>query len=153
MAAVQRSGINQRWFLVPLRLLIGFGFAAHGYAKLMRGPDHFTAILSALHVPAPHIMAWITTLVELLGGAAIFIGAFVALVSVPLAVTLLTAMLTVHLRYGFSSIKLLSVTAAGAKFGPPGYELDLLYIAGLFALAVAGATPLSVDAYRGSGRR
>ena len=153
MAAVQRSGISQRWSLVPLRLLIGFGFAAHGYAKLMRGPDHFTAILSALHVPAPHIMAWITTLVELLGGAAIFVGAFVALVSIPLAVTLLTAMLTVHLRYGFSSIKLLSVTAAGAKFGPPGYELDLLYIAGLFALAVAGATPLSVDAYRGGGRR
>jgi len=153
MAAVQRSGINQRWFLVPLRLLIGFGFAAHGYAKLMRGPDNFASALSALHVPAPHIMAWITTLVELLGGAAIFVGAFVALVSIPLAVTLLTAMLTVHLRYGFSSIKLLSVTAAGAKFGPPGYELDLLYIAGLFALAVAGATPLSVDAYRGSGRR
>lgn len=153
MAAVQRSGISQRWFLVPLRLLIGFGFAAHGYAKLMRGPDNFAAALSALHVPAPHIMAWITTLVELLGGAAIFIGAFVALVSIPLAVTLLTAMLTVHLRYGFSSIKLLSVTAAGAKFGPPGYELDLLYIAGLFALAVAGATPMSVDGYRGGGRR
>lgn len=153
MAAAQRSGMTQRWFLVPLRLLIGFGFAAHGYAKLMRGPDNFARVLQALHVPAPHTMAWITILIELLGGIAIFAGAFVVLVSIPLAITLVTAILTVHLRYGFSSIKLLSVTAAGAKFGPPGYEVDLLYIVGLLTLSMAGATPVSVDAIRGGGRR
>jgi hypothetical protein len=28
----------------------------------------------------------------------------------------------VHLPYGFSSIKLQAVTAAGAQFGPPGFE-------------------------------
>jgi len=41
-------------------------------------------------------------------------------VAVPMAAVLLVAMFTVHLPYGFSSIKLLSVTAAGAQIGPPG---------------------------------
>jgi putative oxidoreductase len=30
-------------------------------------------------------------------------------------------------------------------FGPPGYEVNLLYIAGLLVLALGGAGPLSVD--------
>ncbi|MDF2813426.1 MAG: DoxX family protein, partial [Microvirga sp.] len=47
----------------------------------------------------------------------------------------------------FSSIKLMSYDASGAHFGPPGYETDLLYIAGLMALAIAGAGPFSVDSY------
>jgi hypothetical protein len=29
----------------------------------------------------------------------------------------------------FSSTKLISVTAAGIQFGPPGYECDILYLA------------------------
>jgi putative oxidoreductase len=50
-----------------------------------------------------------------------------------MAVVLAVATFTVHLPNGFSSIKLLSVDAAGAHFGPPGYETDLLYFAGLVA--------------------
>jgi putative oxidoreductase len=54
-------------------------------------------------------------------------------------------MFTVHLPYGFSSIKLQAVTAAGAQFGPPGYETDLLYLASLAALVIGGSGPLSID--------
>ena len=57
--------------LLPLRLLIGFGFAAHGFAKLSRGVSGFADILQALNVPAPHFTAWATTLIELFGGLAI----------------------------------------------------------------------------------
>jgi putative oxidoreductase len=52
-------------------------------------------------------------------------------------------MFTVHLPYGFSSIKLQAVTAAGAQFGPPGYEVDLLYLACLAALVLGGPGPLA----------
>jgi putative oxidoreductase len=38
-------------------------------------------------------------------------------------------MFTVHLPYGFSSIELNAVTSAGTQFGPPGYEVNLLYLA------------------------
>ena len=141
------------WALVPLRLMVGFGFAAHGYAKLSRGPDNFASILTSLGVPQPHVMAWITSLLELLGGISIMAGAFVVLLSLPLAVVMLTAMFSVHLQYGFSSIRLKAVTGMGAEFGPVGYELNLLYIAALLALAVSGSGRLSVDQYLGQRKQ
>ena len=61
------------------------------------------------------------------------------------AVVLLVAIVTVHLPNGFSSIKLQSVTVAGAHFGQPGYETDLLYLAGLAALLLGGTGPLELD--------
>jgi putative oxidoreductase len=134
-----------RWAPVPLRLIVGYGFMEHGFAKLARGPEVFVAILHAIGVPGPHLMAWSTILIEVLGGLSIILGAFVTLVSVPMAAVLLGAMFTVHLPYGFSSIKLLAVTAAGAQFGPPGYETDLLYLACLAALVLGGSGPLAVD--------
>jgi putative oxidoreductase len=134
-----------RWTPVLLRLAVGFGFAQHGIAKLSRGPDAFAVILQSIGVPAPHLMAWLTTLVELVGGVAVLTGAFVSLVSIPLAIVLLVAIFTVHLPYGFSSIRLLSVTSAGARFGPVGYETNLLYLACLASLALGGAGPLSID--------
>src|SRR5437867_5783438 len=107
-----------RWAPIPLRLIVGVGFIQHGVAKLSRGPDAFVAILHTLGVPAPHVMAWLTILVELLGGVAILLGAFVALASLPMAALLLVAIVNVHLPYGFSAIKLTAVTSAGAQFGP-----------------------------------
>jgi putative oxidoreductase len=54
-------------------------------------------------------------------------------------------MFTVHLKYGFSSVNTIGLTADGPKFGPPGYEINLLYIAGLISLILGGAGALSVD--------
>jgi len=75
-------------------------------------------------------------------------GAFVPLASIPALILLLVAIFTVHLPYGFSSIKLLGVNEGRAQFGPPGYECDLLYIACIAALVMIGPTPWSVDRYR-----
>ena len=135
------------WAPIPLRLIVGYGFMEHGLAKLFRGPEAFAAILHTIGVPAPHVMAWLTVLTELIGGLAVLLGAFVPLVSLPMAAVLLAAMLTVHLPYGFSSIKLLSVTSGRAQFGPPGYELDLLYLACLAALVFGGSGPMAIDHY------
>src|ERR1700751_155968 len=145
-ASLQQSTLA-RWAPIPLRLIIGYGFMDHGFAKLSRGPEAFAAILQALGVPAPHLMAWLTILTELVGGLAVLLGAFVPLVSLPMAAVLFVAMGTVHLPYGFSSIKLLSVTSGRAQFGPPGYELDLLYLACLAALVFGGSGPMAIDNY------
>ena len=136
---------SSAWAPVPLRLIVGFGFMEHGYAKLLKGPQVFASILHALGVPASHWMAWLTILTELLGGFAVLLGAFIPLVSVPMAAGLLTAMFTVHWQYGFSSIKLVAITPTGAQFGPPGYECDLLYLACLVALILLGSGPFSFD--------
>jgi putative oxidoreductase len=75
----------------------------------------------------------------------ILAGALIPLSTIPMAIVLLVAIFTVHLPNGFSSIKLQSFDAAGAHFGQPGYETDLLYLAGLVALCVGGAGPMSID--------
>ena len=134
-----------RWTPIPLRLIVGYGFMEHGFAKLSRGVDSFVAILQAMGVPEPHLMARTTILIELFGGFAVILGAFVAIVSMPMTALLLVAIFKVHLPYGFSSIKLLAVTASGAKFGPVGYEVNLLYIACLAALVMGGSGPFAVD--------
>ena len=133
------------WAPIPLRLIVGYGFMEHGYAKLARGPESFTSILHALNVPEPSLMAWATIFVELFGGFAVLVGAFIPIASVPMAIVLLVAIFTVHLPNGFSSIKLESVTSAGAHFGPPGYETSLLYFAALVALVLGGSGPLALD--------
>ena len=60
---------------------------------------------------------------------------------------LLTAMFEVHLRDALSSIRLKAVTPSGAEFGPVGYEINLLYLAGLATIALFGAGKLSVDRF------
>jgi putative oxidoreductase len=135
----------EHWAAIPLRLIVGYGFMEHGYAKIVNGPENFVGILHAIGVPAPALMGWATILVELVGGLAVLAGAFVPLVSVPMAAVLLVAAFTVHRPNGFSSIKLLAVTAAGAQFGQPGYETDLLYLACLAALVLGGSGPLAMD--------
>ena len=134
-----------QWSPIPLRLIVGYGFMQHGVAKVSRGPDAFAAILQGIGVPDPHLVAWLTILIELLGGLAVLLGAFVTIVSVPMMAVLLVAMFKVHLPYGFSSIKLLAVTATGAKFGPVGYEAILVYIACLISLVIGGSGPVAID--------
>ena len=149
---LRRSTAADRWALVPLRLVVGFGFAAHGYAKLARGPESFAAILSAIGVPAPHLAAWATVAVELLGGVAMMAGAGVVVVTPLLAAIMVTALFGVHLRYGFSSIRLKAITDMGAEFGPIGYELNLLYLAALVTLAASGPSMFSFDRWRARRR-
>ena len=135
------------FFALPLRLIVGYGFLAHGYAKLARGPDVFIGILHAIGMPFAFFLGWSTILIEVVGGLLILCGAFVPLASAPMIVVLLVAIFTVHLPNGFSSIKLIAYDGSGAHFGQPGYETDLLYLAALLALCFGGAGPLSLDGY------
>ncbi|MBI4545043.1 MAG: hypothetical protein HY703_07610 [Gemmatimonadetes bacterium] len=44
------------------------------------------------------------------------------------------------------------MTPEGPQFGLPGFEVNLLYIAGLLALLLAGAGTLSLDSLRAAPR-
>jgi putative oxidoreductase len=143
----------KRWVPIPIRIILGVGFMVHGWAKWSRGPAAFAELLKQAHVPLPLANAWLVTLLEIFGGLAILVGAFVALVSVLLILSMLGAMLTVNINYGFSAVKTIGLTPEGPQFGPPGYEVNLLYIAGLLALILGGAGPLSIDALRSRRRQ
>lgn len=118
----------------------------HGLAKWFRGPEAFAAVLHSLGMPAAQQLAWTTIAIEILGGLAFLLGAFISLVSIPSIVVLVAAIATVHLPYGFSSIKLLGISNGKPQFGPPGYEDALLYIICIVALVIAGPSPWSIDA-------
>lgn len=129
-----------------LRLVVGYGFVSHGFAKLSKGPEGFAAILQNLHVPMPLAGAWLTIGTEILGGLALLLGILVVWASIPLVCVLAVATVTVHLQYGFSSIRLLAVSpSGGATFGPVGFELNLLYCAALLVLALEGPGRFAID--------
>jgi putative oxidoreductase len=143
----------QRWVPVPLRMILGVGFMVHGWAKWSRGPAAFAELLKQAHVPLPFANAWLVTLLEIFGGLALLMGAFVTIVSIPLILSMLGAMFTVNIKYGFSAVNTIGLTSQGPLLGPPGYEINLLYIASLVALILGGAGPLSIDALRSRRRQ
>ena len=106
----------------------------------------FVGMLQGIGVPAAGLMAWVVGIVELLGGLALIAGAFVSVVSVLLIIDMLVALFAVHLAAGFSFMNITGMTEAGPQFGMPGYEVPLLYLAGLLALLLGGPTHMSVDA-------
>jgi putative oxidoreductase len=141
--------------LISRSLIVDYGLMEHGFAKLARGPDAFRQFCR--RSACPHPISWdgSRSWSRSWGGLAVLLGALVPLVSIPMAAVLLVAIVTVHLPYGFSSIKLQVVAAAGAQFRSPGFETDLLYLACLAALVLSGSGPLAIDgllAKRGGSR-
>jgi len=142
---LEKMNFSSRWTLLPLRLVIGVGFLAHGLAKWNRGPAKFAVLLKHTGVPFPLLTAWLVTGLEVFGGVALILGLLVTIVSIPLLVSMVVAIATVQGHYGFSSVNTVGLTPSGPLFGPPGYEINLLYIAGLLALALSGPSALSID--------
>lgn len=132
---------------LPTRLILGFGFAFHGYGKLFSAEGHagFVGMLQGIGVPAPEAAAWVVGAIEFFGGIALILGAFVGVVAVLQIGVMVVALFTVHLGAGFSFMNVIGMGEAGPQFGIPGFEINLLYIAGLSALLLGGAGALSVD--------
>jgi putative oxidoreductase len=136
-----------RYWPVPLRIILGISFMVHGAPKLFSAEGHrnFEGMLGQLGVPAPQLMSWVVGIVEFVGGIALVIGAFTWIVAALLVVDMLVAAVLVHAPAGFNFIQITGMTDQGPVFGMPGYEVNLLYIAGLLALFIGGPGPLSVD--------
>src|SRR5437667_8366438 len=139
--------VSKHWAPLPLRIMLGVGFFYHGWPKVFSSEGHqgFVGMLGSLGVPGPEITAWLVGLAEIVGGLALIAGAFVAIASVVLIVEMAVAMFTVHLPHGFNFINIIGMGKQGPVFGMPGAEVNLLYIAGLFALVIGGAGAWSVD--------
>jgi putative oxidoreductase len=145
------NGTRTEWAPLPLRLILGFGFVYHGWEKIADGTQMFQGMLQMIGVPGGAATAWFVALLELLGGLALIAGAFVPVVAALLIGDMLVAAVTVHLPHGFSFMNMIGMGPEGPQFGMPGYEINLLYIAGLTALILGGAGAYSLDRMRRTG--
>ena len=141
---IKKNGYTQ-YAALCIRLITGFGFAAHGWAKISRGTQGFEKLLLQTGIPFAHAASVIVPYLELAGGIFVLLGIFVSIVSIPLIIIMLAAMFTIQIHYGFSAVNTIGLTPQGPEFGPPGYEINLLYIACLISLILTGSGQFSID--------
>lgn len=119
--------------LLVLRLVLGLGLAVHGYDKIAHGMAAFIELLRSEHVPFPAVLAWAVALIELAGGLCVALGLCARIAALLPAFTLLVGVLLVHMGQPFLG----------------GWELPILYLGGLVAIAALGPGKFSVDGFRG----
>lgn len=144
------SNQNTAWSPVPIRFIIGIGFIYHGAIKLFSGAGHemFVRMLNDIGIPAATVASWLVGLVEFAGGIAILLGTFLSIASIVLIIDMLVAMFMVNLPNGFDVMNVTVMIEAGPTYGMPGFEINLLYIAGLVSLLLTGAGNWSLDVFR-----
>jgi putative oxidoreductase len=113
------------------RLTVGLVFIGTGWGKLHSLPD-VTEFFVKLHIPAPGLNARVVACTEFFGGVLVLLGLFTRWASLPLAFTMIIAILTAR-RDDIDGL----TTLLG--FEEWGYLVMLLW------LAVAGGGPLSLD--------
>lgn len=123
--------------LTIVRIIAGLTFAAHGSQKLFGwfgGPGLVGAgqWMESIGLAPGYLMASLAGSAEFFGGLALVIGLLARPVAAVLAVTMLVAIVTVHLSNGFF-------------MSNNGYEFALALMAISLALLVEGAGKLSLD--------
>ena len=137
MSALSLSPLSRLGDLAPLviRVVTGVIMFAHGFQKLSGGPANFGGFLGQLGIPAPTLMAYVVTFVELVGGVLLIIGLLSRWAGLLLTINLAVATLLVKTQVG-----LIAPPESGA-----GAELDLALIAGFVAVLLLGPGKLSLD--------
>ena len=148
MLSIKREVRHGCLFLDPglgillARVVVGIIFMAHGWQKLtMNGIDATAGFFGQVGVPEPVVAAWSSALVELIGGAALIVGAATPLFAVLLLGDMVGAYVFVHVGNGIF-------------VDQGGFELVGALAAACLIFATVGAGRLSIDGIvLGSRRR
>jgi len=123
------------------RVILGVILFAHGWQKLVtNGIKGTSAFFDQSGVPLPTVSAWFAAIVELVGGAALVLGAAVPVAAVLIVLDMVGAYLFVH-------------AGQGLFIDEGGFELVGALAAGALLLFGAGAGRYSVDHALSSRRR
>lgn len=128
--------------LLLLRLALGIAFVIHGWGKLTGGVSNVGGFFGGIGIPAPGIVAWLVTIIELVGGLFLIVGFLTQISSVLIALVMLGAIVFAKMGQGAPFIDQGSIT----------WEKELVFLAAALCLALAGPGALSVDDAVGGSR-
>ena len=122
--------------LAILRVVLGIVMLVHGWSKLSGGVGNVAGFFGGmLGIPAPGLMAWVVTIVELVGGILLVVGFLTQIVGILIALDLLGAILFAYLLRGSPFIENGSIT----------WEKEAVFAAAALCIALAGPGAWSVD--------
>jgi putative oxidoreductase len=123
----------QAWGIALLRIMIGIPFLVHGLQKVfVMGIDNVGGFFGSVGIPLAATAAILVTAIEVVGGLALILGAFTRWAAIPLAITMLVAVVAVHWPNGYF-------------FANNGYEYQLTLMAASVALFLTGSGAFAVD--------
>lgn len=117
--------------LLAIRLVLAYGF----YVPAKNKWEDIGAIgdwFETLGLPAPHAQAYLVAGTEAIGVVLLILGLGTRFIALPLIVTMLVAIKTVHWGNGFNA-------------SDNGYEIPLYYIIMLLSLFVFGGGKIGLD--------
>ncbi len=131
--SLSRQVLNrgQSLSLLLARLAVAYGF----YEPAMQKWSDIDAVaqwFGSIGIPLPTLNAYMAASTELLGVVLLTLGLFTRLISIPLMVVMIVAIVTVHLPNGFGA-------------GNNGFEIPLYYLLFLSIFASFGAGKFSLD--------
>jgi len=122
---------GQSLSLLLARLAVAYGF----YNPAMQKWSDINAVadwFGSMGIPFPTLNAYLSASTEILGVVLLTLGLFTRLISIPLIIVMIVAIMTVHLAHGFAA-------------GDNGFEIPLYYMLFLAIFASFGAGKFSLD--------
>jgi len=113
------------------RLVVAYGFYEPAISK-WKDIDGIATWFGSMGIPFPTLNAYMAASTEMLGVVLLTLGLFTRLISIPLMVVMVVAIMTVHISHGFSA-------------GDNGFEIPLYYMLFLFMFTSHGAGKYSLD--------
>ncbi len=114
------------------RLVLAYGFYGPATMKL-KNFDGIIEWFSGLGIPLPKLNAFLATGTEITGILLLILGLATRIISIPLMIVMIVAIITVHLGNGFEA-------------GDNGFEIPIYYMLMLFSLLITGPGKFSLDA-------
>ncbi len=120
-----------------LRVVVGLTFFIMGIGKI-QNPAGFIQFVTTLGFPAPGLIAWLPILLEPIGGILLILGLGTRWISLYYVLEMLITSFIVKAARGTGFVQVAGKPGVG-------FELDLLLLAGAFALMVLGSGALSIE--------
>ncbi|PKL84315.1 MAG: DoxX family protein [Ignavibacteriae bacterium HGW-Ignavibacteriae-3] len=117
--------------LLMMRLVLAYGFYTTAAVK-WSNIEGVSEWFGSLGIPAPLLNTYLAASAEAAGVVLLTLGFATRIISIPLIITMVVAIVTVHLHNGFEAAE-------------NGFEIPLYYFIMLLTLVINGAGKISAD--------